>query len=150
VQLTRDVEALQEHGRVALRRVAVLFADDALELAEPHAFRVGERRLGVERLTRLQRLPQTLVAHDDGIDDAERVEGELVLPEHAELVRPRDRAFLRQGLAGQQLHERGLAGAIRSGEPVAAALENVVVTSSNSSFEPNRIETSCTEIINAL
>ena len=41
--------------------------------------------------------------------------------EHAELGRTRDRAALRRQFAGQQLHERRLAGAVRAGEAVAAA-----------------------------
>ncbi len=41
VQRVRDIEPLQEHRRIALRRVAVLFADDALELTEAHAVLVG-------------------------------------------------------------------------------------------------------------
>ena len=122
VQLARDVESLQQHGRVALRRVAVLLADDALELAEAHAVLVGERRPWRRDCSRAwsvchsRWLPMITVSID-----AERVERELVLPQHAELVRPRDRALLRQRLAGQQLHERRLAGAVRPRQPVAAS-----------------------------
>ena len=102
-------------------RVAVLVADDALELAEAHAVLVGHvGALLVEPLAFLERAPQALVAHDDRVDDAELVEGELVLAQHAELLRPRHRPLLRDQLAGQQLHERGLAGAVRTGQAVAA------------------------------
>ena len=87
VQVVRNVETLQQDGGVALGRVAVLFADDALELAEAHAVVVGQVGLGVEDLALLERLPQPLVAHDDRVDHAELVEGELVLPQHAELRR---------------------------------------------------------------
>ena len=66
-------------GRVALGRVAVFFADDALELAEAHAVRVGQVRLRVEQLALLKRRPEPRVAHDDHIDDTVRVEGELIL-----------------------------------------------------------------------
>ena len=48
---------------------------------------------------------------------------------------------VRRLFAGQQLHERRLAGAVRTGEAVAAAGENVVVTSSKRTFDPNRIDT---------
>ena len=65
VQVVGDVEALQQNRRVALRRVAVLLADDALELAEAHAVLVGhDRRLRVELLALLERRPQPAVAHD--------------------------------------------------------------------------------------
>ena len=75
--------------------------------------------------------------------DAELVEGELILPQHAELSR-RGRPCRCCGgeLAGQQLHEGGLAGAVRAGEAVAAARRRMSsVTSSKSTFDPNRIET---------
>ena len=103
--------------------------------------------LGVEPLALLERGPQPGVAHDDRVDHPERVEGELILPEHAELVGPDDRALLRLQLAGEQLHEGGLAGAVRPGQAVAPAGEKVVVTSSKSTFEPYRIDTPLTEII---
>ena len=46
------------------------------------------------------------------------LERELILPEHAELFRTNDGAALRLGLAGQQPHERGLAGAIWSRQTI--------------------------------
>ena len=55
-----DVEALEQDGGVALGGVAVLFADDALELAEAHAVVVGHVGLGVEPLALLERRPQPL------------------------------------------------------------------------------------------
>ena len=121
VQRVGDVEPLQQNRRVALGFVAVLVADDALELAEAHAFGVGHVGLGVEQLALFERAPQAVVAHDDGVDDAERVERVLVLAQDADLRRPHDRAALRRLFAGQQLHERGLAGAVRSGQAVAPA-----------------------------
>jgi hypothetical protein len=120
VQLVRNVQALEQDRRVALRRVAVFFADDALELGQADAILVTELRLCVENLARLQRLPEPRIAHDDGVDDPKGVERELILAQHTELVRPDDGAFLGQGFAGQELHERGLARPVGSGEPIAA------------------------------
>ena len=54
VQRVGDVEALQQNGGVALGRVAVLLADDALELAETHAVLVGHVGLRVERVALLR------------------------------------------------------------------------------------------------
>jgi len=51
------------------------------------------------------------------------VEGKLVLPEDAELFRPRDVALGWFELAGKDLHERGLAGAVGAGNGVAPARE---------------------------
>ncbi len=114
VKLVGDVEPLQQNRRIALRGVAVLVADDALELAEAHAVLVGHRGLRIKHFALLERLPQAAVAHDDRVDDAEAIEGEMILAQHAELGRSDHRALLRRQLAREQLHERGLAGAIRA------------------------------------
>ena len=47
MQLVRNIEALQKDRGVAFGGVPVLFADDPLELAEPHAGFVGH--LGLVR-----------------------------------------------------------------------------------------------------
>jgi len=65
--------------------------------------------------------PEGLVAHDDGVDDAIGVKGELVLAQNAQLARADDVALLGVELAGEDLHEGGFAGAVGSGEAVAAA-----------------------------
>jgi hypothetical protein len=118
VQVIGDIEPLEQDRRVALRAVAILLADDALQLAEAHAVFVGHLGFGVQRLALLERLPQPMVAHDDGVDDAVVVEGVLVLPEHAELAGAAHRAPLRLQLTREQLHERGLAGPVRSRQAV--------------------------------
>ena len=105
----------------ALGGVAVLVADDALELAQAHAVLVGHLGLLVDAVALFERGPQRLVAHDDGVDDAIVVEGELVLAQHAEFSRAHHRCPSGLELAGEDLHEGGLAGAVGAGEPVAAA-----------------------------
>ena len=87
VQRVGDVEPLQQHGGIALGGVAVLFADDALELAEAHAVLIRHFGPRIQRVALGQGVPEPLVAHDDGVDDAIAVEGVLVLAEHAELPR---------------------------------------------------------------
>jgi hypothetical protein len=63
---------------------------------------------------------QGLVAHDDGIDDAELVEGELVLAEDAHLLRALDRPAVLLQFPGEHLHECGLPASIRPSEAIAA------------------------------
>ena len=53
--------------------------------------------LGVEELALLERVPQPRVAHDDRVDDAELVEGELILPQDAELRRAGRRSLAAAG-----------------------------------------------------
>ncbi len=79
----------------ALGRVAVLVADDAFEFAEAHAVRVGQLGLLVDAVALFQGGPEGLVAHDDGVDDAIGVEGELVLAQNAQFARADDGALLR-------------------------------------------------------
>jgi len=116
----RDVETVEENGGVGFSGVAVLVADDAFELAETHASSSvisGSRRCG----RALQGRPEWLVAHDDGVDDAVGVEGELVLAEYAELAGADYGAFLGVEFAGEDLHECRFAGAVGPGEAVATA-----------------------------
>jgi hypothetical protein len=132
----RNVEAVEQHGGIALRRVAVLVADRAFQFAQPHAVFVGHFRLGVDAVALFKRRPQRLVAHDHRVDHAIGVKGELILAQHAKLARPHHRALLRIQFAGQDLHEGRLARAVRPGQSVAAAGTKVTLTSSKRIFEP--------------
>ena len=75
------------------------------------------------------------------------IEHVLVLVQDAELARPHDRAALRLVLARQQLHEGGLAGAVRAGEAVAPTDGERRGDVLEEDLEPNRIETPLTEIM---
>ena len=65
-------------------------------------------------------LPQRGVAHDHGIDHAKFVEGKLVLPQNAELLRAGNVTLGRFEFAGQNLHQRGFACTIGTGDTIAA------------------------------
>ena len=75
--------------------------------------------LRVEGIALCQCVPEPLVSHDDRVDHAVLVERVVILAQHAELRRTDHRAALRLEVARQQLHERGLAGAVRAGQPVS-------------------------------
>ncbi len=141
VQWFVDTEAIEKNCSVGFGSVSVLFADDSFEFAETHAVLVGEFvvRFGVEGFAFLQRFPKPRVAHDDGVDHAIFVKRELVLAQNAEFFRPRDVTFGRFELAREDFHERGLAGAIRAGNGVAASGEKSTgnVLEQYSSAEPH-------------
>ena len=80
-------------------------------------------RLGVERVALLESFPERAIAHDHRVDHAEFVERELVLAQNAELLGPADVALGRLDLAGENLHQRGFARAVRAGDGVAAPRE---------------------------
>jgi hypothetical protein len=119
VQRVRDVEPLQQDRGVALGRVAVLLADDALELAEAHAVGVGHVGLRVERVALLERvqrraLPMITVSMTRWASKAN-----WSWRSTPSFGGTHDRALLRVELARQELHERRLAGAVRPREAVA-------------------------------
>ena len=114
-----DIEALEQNGGVRFGRITALFADNAFEFAHAHAVFVGPLGgIRVELFALLQGFPQRCVAHDDGVQNAERIEGELILAENADLLRPSNGAFTGLDFAGQNFHERRFAGAIGAGNRV--------------------------------
>ena len=123
VQRLVNAQPIEQHGRVGFRGVAVIFADDAFELAEAHAVGIGQLVVGlvVESFALLQRLPERAVAHDHGVDHALIVEGKLVLGQNAQLLGPGDVALGGLDLPGQNFHQGGFAGAIRPGNAITAA-----------------------------
>src|ERR1700686_4519739 len=99
-------EAVEENGGVSFRGVAAFFTDDAFEFTEAHAVGVGKRvvRLGIEFVALFESLPERGVAHDDGVNDAKLIEGELVLTEDTELFGASYGAFSGLEFAGEDLH----------------------------------------------
>ena len=110
----------QDRG-VALGGVAILFADDAFELAQAHAVFVGHLGFCVDVLALFKCRPQALVAHDDGVDDTKSVEGVLILAQNGNFLGADDGALLGVKITGQHLHEGGFAGAVRAGQAITAS-----------------------------
>ncbi len=117
-----DAEAFEERGGFALGDVTVLLGDHTLELAEPNADLVRDVA-GEEALLLVHRVPEGLVAHEHGVDDAVSVVFEMVLLEHAETEIPGDldRSGVRVLVAREHLDEGGFAGAVGSGEAITLA-----------------------------
>src|SRR5204863_8374866 len=92
-----NVQAVQQNRGIDFRGIAAFVADDAFELAEAHAVFVRQAVgiLGVEDVALLQRLPQSNISHDYGINDAMLVKSELVLSQDADFLRSGYRTFLR-------------------------------------------------------
>ncbi len=118
VEFVVNIETLEENCGVGFCAVAVFVADDALELAETHAVSVSHFRLLIDGVTFCERCPERCVAHDDGVDNAESVVGELILTQDAELAGADDGAFLRVEFAGEYLHEGGFTGAVGASQTV--------------------------------
>ena len=116
-----DVQTLKENRGVGLGSIPILFADDAFEFREAHPVVVGELGLLVNLVALRKGGPQAFVAHHDGVDDAEGVEGVLVLAKDGELAGADDVALLRIDVAGKDFHEGSLAGAVGAGKAVAPA-----------------------------
>src|SRR5712692_9522629 len=69
----------------------------------------------------MQGLPEGGVAHDDGVNHAKLIEGELILAQDAHFLWLGDGTFSGIEVPGQDLHEGGLAGAIGPGNGITAA-----------------------------
>jgi len=121
VQFVGNIEPLQQNRSIRFGGVAVLFANDAFQLAELHSVFIRKFRLGMNPIALFHRGPQALVAHHHGIDDTVGVKGKLVLAQHAELLRTHDGPLLGIEFAGQKPHKRRLARAVRSGKTIALA-----------------------------
>ena len=122
VELSGNVEALQQGGGVWLGCVATVVTDDALEFADPHAIFIGPiGGVVVELVPFLQGFPENRVAHHHRVDHSIGIEGELVLAKNADAFRACDRTFGGLQFAGQDFHERRFAGAIGAGNRVAAS-----------------------------
>ena len=112
----------EQDRRVALGRVAVLLADDALRARRGACRRRRScrpsRRARSRSSSALHRrwLPMITVSMTRNSSKAN-----WSWRSTPSFAGPRDGALLRRQLAGQQLHERGLAGAVRPGQAVAAA-----------------------------
>ena len=119
MHLVRNVEALQQNRSIGFGGIAVFLADDAFEFAQFHAVRVGHLMLRIDNFAFFERSPQAPVAHDDRVNHAILIEGELILAQNSELARAYDSSLLRLKFAGQKLHERGFTRAVGAGKAVA-------------------------------
>ena len=119
VQGFGNIQAVEQDRRIALGRVAVVFGDNSFEFAEPHAVLIGHVGFRVELVAFRERLPERAIAHDDRIDHAEGIERELVLAQNADALRANHVALLGFQFSGQDLHEGGLAAAVRPRQAIA-------------------------------
>ena len=123
MQRFRNIQTLEQNRGVRFRGIAAFVSDNALELAHAHAVFVGPvGGIGVERFTLLQRVPERSVAHDHRIQNAVGIEGELILAQDPDLLRPGYGTLGGFNFAGQDFHERGFARSIGAGDGVAPSL----------------------------
>ena len=115
-----DAQPLEQLRGLGLGLVAVLLGDGPLELGQLVPVLLRHVGLGQDVVLLLHGLPEDRVAHEDHVDDPVGLVAEVVLAEDADLLRPVDAAGVRLLVAGEDLHEGGLAGAVRAGESVAA------------------------------
>ena len=121
MHLVGNVQTLEQNGGIALGGVAVFLADDAFKLSQFHAIGVSHIVLGIDGIALLHRRPQTLVTHDDGVDDGVGIERELVLTQDTELPGADNIALLRVQFTAEQLHKGRLARSVGSGQAIALA-----------------------------
>ncbi len=120
-----DAQAVEQHRGVGFRRVAAFFAHDTFELTQAHAILISELvvRLSVQGVAFFDCPPEWRIAHNDGVDDAKPIEGELVLAQHTEFLRARDRPFDRFQVTRQNSHQRRFSGAVRTRDGITPPLK---------------------------
>ena len=119
MEVSADPQALEQSLRLGLRRVTVLFSDDALELGQTHAHLVGEVvSLHVELVALFHGRPQRRVPHQHGVEDGGVVVNRVVLLEDGGLLGAVDVPVVGLNITRQDLHEGRLARAVRSGQAV--------------------------------
>ncbi len=123
VDLGRHAEVGEDLGGVALLRVAVELLELLLELAQARAVGVREVGLGGERGHLGLQLPDHRVAHHHHVEHAHVVAARDVLlePAHALAGLEEDLPGGLLQLAGEDLEEGRLAGAVRADQAIAVA-----------------------------
>ena len=118
----RDPEPLEDLGGARLERVAVVVEDEVLDLGVAVGVEVAVH-VGEQALALLERLPDVLLAHHRDLDDRHVLVLEVVLLEDAHAGAPRhvDDAVRGDLVAGEDLEEGRLAGAVGADEAVARA-----------------------------
>ncbi len=124
VELRLDTEAVQQRGGVGLRLPAVHVRKFRLELARADAVLLGEILLRIDRVLLLHNLIEPCISHDDRVQHRIFIVAEMGLLQEGDALAGRDRDFALRAvqLAGEDLQEGGLAGAVRADQTVAVPL----------------------------
>ena len=122
--LARDARAQQQFTGARFGGVAVELGELRFESGRVHVVVIGCFRVRVDRVALGHRCPHLGVAHHHDVEHAHVLEGELVLAELAQTLAgvEHDVAARRLQIAAEDLHERGLAAAVRADQAVAIAL----------------------------
>ena len=123
VMLRRDAEALQDAGRIRLRLPAAEIGKLLLQLGGANAVLIRHLVLGIDGVLLLAAVVQALVTHDDRVHDGIGIVHGLILLEdgHSGLGVDIDVAGARLELTGEDLQERGFAGAVGADDAIAVA-----------------------------
>ena len=119
-----DAGVDQDRAGACLGGVAAVLRELALEFGGLHVVGVGRFRVGVDPVALLHRVPHLRVALHHHVQHALVLVGELVLVELAHPHTGLEHDLARAGLefAAQDLHQRGLAAAVRADQAVAVAV----------------------------
>ena len=119
-----DAEAGEERGGVALGVPAFEFGEFLLKFGGADAVGVGEVLLGIDGILLLHHVPEDGMSAEDSLNDGAFVEFEVVLREDREAFAGTegDGAVSGGELAGEDAHERRLAGAVGADDAVAIAV----------------------------
>ncbi len=119
-----DAGVDEDAGGAGLGGVAVVLGELALEFRGAHVVLVARLRIRVDAVALLHREPHLGVALHHDVEHALVLVGELVLVQLAEAQAglQHDVAGARLELAAEDLHQRGLAAAVRPDQAIAVAV----------------------------
>ncbi len=122
VDVGRDAQPLEDLGGARLERVAVVVEDELLDVGVAVGVEIAIH-VGEQALALFERVPDVLLAHHRHVDDRHVLVLEVVLLQDAQAGAPRhvDDAVRGDLVAGEDLEERRLAGAVGADEAVAGA-----------------------------
>ncbi len=129
VALDRDADAEQQFAGTRLGGVAVVLGELRLQFGGVHVVVFRRLRVGVDRVALAHAGPHLGVAHQHHVEHALVFVAELVLAQvgHALVLVLGDVAGGRVKRTAEDLHQRGLAGAIGADQAVAVALAELGV-----------------------
>ncbi len=119
-----DAHAEQQLTGTRFGRVAIVFGEAGLEFRCVHVIVFGGLRVGIDRVLLLHTGPHLVVAHHHHVEHTHVFKGELVLAQEGHALARIERHIAATGLQypGENLHEGGLAGAVRADQAVTVTV----------------------------
>lgn len=118
-----NAQTVEQHGYLGFSIIAVHLGEFDLDLTAAEAVRFREIGPGIDLFPLGHQPVETLVSHDDRMEDRFFVKGEMVLPQYCDPLADayRDFSLVRFHFAGENVEKGGFSGAVGADEAVTVA-----------------------------